>query len=130
MDARQYLTEIKFKLIASPIVESFSIVEEKDLQDRGYFRARVTLTNSDFLEIAEYFVVIDDQPRPERYRYQWMDSTRKILRKRWDNVPHFPNLSNFPHQVHISAEDNVQASTPRGTIEFLAFLEAEILPSD
>ena len=62
MDAQQYLTEIKSKLIASPIVESFSIVEERDLQDRGYFRARVTLTNTDFLEIAEYFVIIDDNP--------------------------------------------------------------------
>ncbi|MGB6017418.1 MAG: DUF6516 family protein, partial [Nodosilinea sp.] len=87
MDAQQYLTEIKSRLIASPVVETFSIGEERDLDDRGYFRARVTLTNTDFLEIAEYFIIIDDQPRPDRYRYQWMDSTQKILRKRWDNVP-------------------------------------------
>jgi hypothetical protein len=86
------------------------------------------LTNADFLEIAEYFIIIDDQPQPDRYRYQWMDNTQKILRKRWDNVPHFPNLPNFPHHVHITTEDNVQDSMPRGTTEFLAFLEAEILP--
>lgn len=128
MDAQQYLTEIKSKLIASPIVESFSIVEERDLQDRGYFRARVTLTNTDFLEIAEYFVIIDDQPHPDRYRYQWMDSTQKTLCKRWHNVPHFPDLPNFPHHVHVNAEDNVQTSIPRGLTEFLTFLEAEILP--
>ncbi|MBE9113114.1 hypothetical protein IQ273_27410 [Nodosilinea sp. LEGE 07298] len=128
MDAQQYLTEIKSRLIASPVVETFSIGEERDLDDRGYFRARVTLTNTDFLEIAEYFIIIDDQPQPDRYRYQWMDSTQKILRKRWDNVPHFPDLPNFPYHVHITTEDNVQDSMPRGTTEFLAFLEAEILP--
>lgn len=128
MDAQQYLTEIKFRLIASPIVETFSIVEERDLADRGYFRTRITLANADFLEIAEYFVIISGQPQPERYRYQWMDSTRQILRRRWDNVPHFPDLPNFPHHVHIDAENNVQTSMARGTTEFLTFLQAEILP--
>jgi hypothetical protein len=127
MDAQQYLTEIKFRLIASPVVETFSIVEEKDLNDRGYFRARVALTNADFLEIAEYFVIIGDQPQPDRYRYQWMDRTQKILRKRWDNVPHFPDLPNFPHHVHDQAEDNVQPSVQRGITDLLAFLEAEIV---
>lgn len=127
MDAQQYLTEIKSRLIASPVIETFSVVEERDLNDRGYFRARVVLTNSDFLEIAEYFIIIDHQPYPDRYSYQWMDCTQKILHKRWDNVPHFPNLPNFPHHVHIEVEDNVQPSTSRGITEFLSFLEAEIV---
>jgi hypothetical protein len=43
MDAHQYLTEIKSRLIASPVVDTFTIVEEQDLDDRGYFRARITL---------------------------------------------------------------------------------------
>lgn len=82
MDAQQYLTEIKSRLIASSIAASFAIVEEKDLSDRGYFRARVQLVNTDFLEIAEYFVIVDGQPQPERYRYQWMDKTQQTLRNR------------------------------------------------
>ncbi len=127
MDASQYLTDIKSRLIASPIVETFTVIEERDLDDRGYFRARVTLTNEDFLEIAEYFVFADGQPQPDRYRYQWMDSTQQVLRKRWDNVRHFPGLPNFPHHVHISAEDNVRPSTARGIPEFLTLLEDEVL---
>ncbi|MDB9525227.1 hypothetical protein PN498_04450 [Oscillatoria sp. CS-180] len=82
MDAQQYLTEIKSRLIASSIAASFAIVEEKDLNDCGYFRARVQLVNTDFLEIAEYFVIVDGQPQPERYRYQWMDKTHQTLRNR------------------------------------------------
>ena len=36
-------------------IAAFAIVEELDFGDRGYFRARVTLSNDDFLEVAEYF---------------------------------------------------------------------------
>ncbi|HSM80791.1 MAG TPA: DUF6516 family protein [Nodosilinea sp.] len=126
MDARQYIEDIKTELIASPIINEFSIIEARDLGDRGYFRARATLANGDFLEIAEYFFIVDGQPQPERYRYQWMDSTQAILRRRWDNVPHFPNLSNFPHHVHIDSEDDVYASVSRNTTEFLAYLASEI----
>lgn len=126
MDAQQYLTNLKSRLITSPIVETVTIIEEKDIGDRGYFRARLRLINSDFLEIAEYFIIINNQIYPDRYRYQWMDSTQKNLRKRWDNVRHFPDLPNFPHHVHIDSEDNVQPSEPRTTLEFLNLLEAEI----
>lgn len=123
MDAQQYLTEIKSRLIASSIVAGFAIVEEKDLSDRGYVRARVQLVNTDFLEIAEYFVIVDGQPQPERYRYQWMDETQQTLRNRWDNVPHFPNLPHFPHHVHVGAEDVVEPSEPRSILQLLNELE-------
>ena len=66
MNAHQYLTEIKSRLVASSIVTNFTIIEERDLEDRGYFRARITLSNNDFLEIAEYFALIDGQPKPDR----------------------------------------------------------------
>jgi hypothetical protein len=46
---------IKSRLIASNAIATFTIVEELDFGDRGYFRARVTLSNEDFLEVAEYF---------------------------------------------------------------------------
>ena len=52
MDAEQYLSEIKTKLIISPVILSFTVVEEQDLSDRGYFRARVILANNDFLEVS------------------------------------------------------------------------------
>lgn len=50
MDPQTYLTEIKAKLVASPIVTTIVVVEERVLSDRGYFRARLGLSNGDFLE--------------------------------------------------------------------------------
>ncbi|MEB3160047.1 MAG: DUF6516 family protein [Synechocystis sp.] len=127
MNVRQYITEIKAKLVASSAVTSFSIVEEQALEDRGYFRARIFLANGDFLEVAEYFILTDFQPKTERYRYQWMNGQQTQLIKRWDNVPHFPNLDNFPHHVHITREDNVEPSQSQNILQVLSFVEQEII---
>jgi len=60
MEANEYLEDIKSRLIASNAIAAFAIVEELDFGDRGYFRARVTLSNDDFLEVAEYFKITDN----------------------------------------------------------------------
>ena len=65
MEANEYLEDIKSRLIASNEIAAFTVVEELDFGDRGYFRARVTLGNDDFLEVAEYFKGISKN----RYRY-------------------------------------------------------------
>jgi hypothetical protein len=126
MEASQYLENIKSRLISSSAIAAFTIVEELDFGDRGYFRARVTLSNEDFLEVAEYFKIRENVVTTTRYRYQWMDCDRSKLRKRWDNVPHFPNLSNFPHHIHVEAEENVISGYALSTQELLDILEQEI----
>ncbi len=123
---QDYLTEFKAKLIASPIIDSITIVKERALSDQGYFRARLTLSNSDFLEIVEFFKVKGDKCITETYRYQWMDSSQTQLRKRWDNVEHFPNLPNFPHHVHVDEESNVSSSVSLNILEIIDLISAEI----
>ena len=34
-----------------------------------------------------------------RYSYYWLD-THNTIKVGWDNVPHHPHLSNFPHHKH------------------------------
>jgi len=80
----------------------------------------------DFLEVAEYFVLEVDHFFPKRYRYQWMNSTKEQLRKRWDNVGHFPNLPNFPHHIHIGEEGNVIPGIAINIIELIKLIESEI----
>lgn len=77
-----YVLQIKVHLLVSPIVASFTVIEEKVWPDRGYIRIRCALVNEDLLEVAEYFVQEQGECRPERYRYQWMEGkTRKIAPK-------------------------------------------------
>ncbi len=122
----EYVLQLKTKLVISPILVSFNVVEEKVWQDRGYVRIRMAPSNGDFLEVAEYIVFQDDDLTTRRYRYQWMDKECRELRKRWDNVEHFPDLSNFPDHVHIGKEENVEPGESLSIIQLLDVLADEI----
>jgi hypothetical protein len=126
MELQQYINKVKSKLITNSVISAVEIVDERILLNRGYFRARLTLCNGDFLEIAESFTIQDKQFVTLDYRYQWMDEAKHKLRKRWDSVRHFPELPNFPHHVHIIEESNVQPSQCRSILEFIEFMEQEL----
>lgn len=121
-----YVLQLKAQLATSPIVAAFTVVEEKVWPERGYIRIRMTLSDGDFVEAAEYFVLEDEEPGTRRYRYQWMDGERRELRKRWDNVEHYPDLPNFPHHVHIG-ERKVEPGKRLSIIQLLDVLSGEIL---
>jgi hypothetical protein len=127
MELQDYINTVKIKLATSRIIIKISIVEEKILFDRGYLRARLTLVNNDFLEIAESFTIINGHFVTLGYRYQWMDEEKQNLRKRWDNVQHFPDLPNFPHHVHIIEESNVEASESRNILELIELIEQQLI---
>lgn len=126
MNLDQYIADVKEKLAGSPIITVIEISDERVLLDRGYFRARLTLINSDFLEIAESFTMQYNKIFTLDYRYQWMDSSKQLLRKRWDSVKHFPDLPNFPHYIHIGSEINVEPGQSRNILEFIDFMESEL----
>ncbi|MEE4358083.1 MAG: hypothetical protein V2I97_16555, partial [Desulfococcaceae bacterium] len=54
---KDHFENIRTKLIMSWAVKSMTIVAERTLPDRGYFRARLCLANDDFLEVSEYFIL-------------------------------------------------------------------------
>lgn len=126
MDLAQYIDVVKEKLAGSSIIAAIEIVDERILLNRGYFRARLTLTNRDFVEIAESFAMQDEQLTTLDYRYQWTDESKQNLKQRWDSVKHFPSLPNFPHHVHIGSELTVESGQSRNILEFITFLESEV----
>lgn len=82
MDAESYLLNVMVKLAVSRAIQSVEIIDERIvLSDRGYFRARLSLVNGDFLELAEYFICENGECFPKIYRYQWMDREQKQLQK-------------------------------------------------
>lgn len=126
MEPITYLNQIKSQLATSPIIADVQIIEDYALSDRGYFRARLTLSNRDFLEVSEYFRCTSRGCLTIRYRYQWMDEARQQLKRRWDNVEHFPNLPNFPHHIHIGDESHVEPGQALGIAELIAWFEKEM----
>lgn len=123
--AADYVLRLKIQLLVSPVVASFNIIAEKVWPDRGYIRVRCVLTNGDLLEAAEYFVCEGGKCRTERYRYQWMKGETRCLRKRWDNVEHYPGLPNFPHHIH-TGRGEVLPGERMSIIQLLDILGQEI----
>jgi hypothetical protein len=106
-DIAAYFEAIKLKLVTSRVVADYQIVRERTTTTDGYLRIRAILHNGDFLEAAEYFERTPEGIRTVDYRYQWMDSTKEELHRRWDSTPDHPELLNFPCHVHQGSEDNV-----------------------
>ena len=123
---RDRLESIKTKIIMSGVVQSMTIVSERAMLDRGYFRARLHLINGDFVEVSEYFILRSGNCSTVEYRHQWMDKSKTKLIKRWDNAEHFPDLANYPHHVHLENDEKVIPGTIVGIIELINVLEKEI----
>ena len=121
-----YLAAVETSLLVSEIIADYTLIIARANTDDGYLRIRATLNNGDFLEMAEYFLVLEDEIITEDYRYQWMDNTQTVLRRRWDNTPHHPELDGFPHHCHIVREDSVVPGEPLSILELLELLEAEL----
>ena len=60
-DISAYLNQIELALVSSPVIAEYQVVRSWANTDDGYIRLRTTLTNGDFLEAAEYFVLDGDQ---------------------------------------------------------------------
>lgn len=125
-----YLDSVKLKLVTSPIVEQYMISRERTTATDGYFRVQIELVSGDFLELTEYFVRIRQGIETVDYRYQWMDSTKTHLRRRWDNSPHHPEVSTYPHHLHLGREDHVIAGQSLNMNQVLDVIEALIIQSD
>jgi hypothetical protein len=121
---KAYINQVKSALNQSPTVAKWVLINEMVLGDRGHIRVRLTLSNGDFVEASEFFLISSNGVEQQRYRYQWMDSTKTQLRKRWDNAPHFPDVETFPYHVHVEQEDNVLPSPMMSILNLLALLES------
>ena len=125
-DISSYVANIELALVSSAIIAEYHIVRSWANTDDGYIRLRATLTNQDFLEAAEYFTLQEDRIVTVDYHFQWMDSERKTLRRRWDSTPHFPKLENFPHHIHTGAHETVIPGSSISLIDLLQILEDKI----
>ncbi len=127
-DIAAYLAEIEWALISSPVIVEYHVVHSWANTDDGYIRIRARLTNDDFLEAAEHFVLQEGQIVTTDYRHQWMSGDKSALRRRWDSTPDHPELANFPHHVHIGDERTVLPSRPMSLIDLLRMIENELCP--
>ena len=105
------------------MIQTYQTLRERSIQDEGYLRIRIGLTNNHILDVAEYFEMRSGKVETVDYRYHWMDASNQ-LRCRWDNTPHHPTLANF--HIHQGDEDNVLPGAAMNLLEFLDLIRVDI----
>lgn len=120
MTISEYLEGVKDRLLTDACVSRFTIRRERATLSEGYLRVRLVLVNDDELEFSEYVRIGSaDEIEVVIYSYHWSTADGMLV-CRWDNTPHFPHLTGFPHHVHRGEGD----AEPGQPVTFLSVLDA------
>ncbi len=127
MTIDEYLDAIKERLVTDPIVAGFEIVRERATPLDGHLRARLVLVDGSQLEFSEYMQRSHTRREVEviTYSYHWADANNVLL-KRWDNAPHFPDLTGFPHHIHNGISGRVSPGQPMSIFAILNKIADEL----
>jgi hypothetical protein len=87
------------------IFKSWRVLTYEQEGDTYMLAISARLQDDSQLELRDYLFA--DGTR--KYGYHWMEPDG-ILRRRWDNAPHWPEVSTEPHHVHMPGQSTPEAS--------------------
>ena len=95
-----YLNQVEQAIVQceNAYVERYQ--EEILTSQRANLRIRLRFKQPHLLEINEAIVITDNYLEFLDYRYHFQDEKNNLV-FRYDNTPHFPNLSTFTHHKHF-----------------------------
>ena len=118
-----YFRSILSALKASPVVQSHDITFDKRGPSAGYVRGTIFFADEGQLHFREF---VNTQAGIERFTYVYhCQAADGSLMFRYDNTPHFPGLSSFPHHKHLSDGASVVACAAPTLAQVLAEIEAQ-----
>ncbi len=119
MSVTDYLNAIKERLLEDALIAQFHIRRTRTTLTDGHIRARLELIDGSMLEFSEYFrLTSDGNIEVLTYSYHWADENENLIR-RWDNTPHYPELSGFPHHIHDGVSGTVLPGEPLSIFQVL-----------
>jgi hypothetical protein len=99
------------------IIQAIEVERFRIVGDSYELRAIMTLKDGAKLFVKDYLFL--DGTR--KYAYHWQDREGQ-LRSRWDNAPHWPGVTSYPHHQHRGSEDVVTSSDVRTPEEALQYI--------
>jgi hypothetical protein len=112
-------TPIKALLSASPLIASWHVLTEDEATHRALYKIRCQLRRPPYqLEVR-----LIQTEEALLYAYQ-LFTDHPLLR--WDNAPHFPTLSNFPHHFHDATGSVKPSSLTGDPLQDLPFVLEEV----
>jgi len=105
-----YLQSLLDAVAASPIVRASNITLDKRTLQVGFIRGDLYFADGSRLHFRE-LVEVQVQVVRRMYSYHYQDADAALI-FRYDDTPHHPSLSNFPHHKHAGGETDVIPATP------------------
>lgn len=104
------------------IIKEFHVISYDQEISSVRIKIDVTFIDDSKLFIKEYFF----KNAERKYSYHWTDATGNVL-CRWDNAPHWENMTTFPHHKHIRTD--VMDSRETTLAEVLLVIDDKLTPS-
>ena len=82
-------------------ISSYEILDYKTWETGLYYKIKIVITDNSIIYAREY---ISETERI--YSFHWQDENENII-TRWDNAPHYKNMSTYPHHKHENREIKV-----------------------
>ena len=121
-----YFDCLEQRLLESDVVSSYTVVRREVTPADGKVRIRARLRDGGLLELFEYIALdVEGQVTRLKYAYHWQDADGLLVR-RWDAVPHYPQLPYAPHHVHLPDGSVEGVAEPPDAVEVLAQIEANL----
>ena len=110
----EYFLQIENIIREFPNIRSLALQKKFYNGNQGYIGGTIIFKNGYSLDFVE---VKNSDMRPKvKYRYQYMDAEQFLI-FRYDNAPHHPDITTFPHHKHD--RNNVIASVEPTLYEVL-----------
>lgn len=102
----QWLYRVEAQLLAWPLSRRVTVDYAETGDGVAQYRMRVTLLDGSQLQCVERVCLHPGGLRTEKYSFHWQRADDSLI-CRWDNAPHHPEISTFPHHVHKSDDVRV-----------------------
>lgn len=106
----EYMQSLLSAAADSPIISASNIVLDKRTNRSGLIRGDLYFQDGSRLHFRE-LVDIEEEVVRFMYSYHYQDNSEKLV-FRYDDTPHHPELTGYPHHKHIEEEAKVATSEP------------------
>ena len=119
-----HATAIQAAIRGCTVVATYSLNTAQLSPSTGYVEGEVTFVDGSRIIFFEFLRQSGTLLGRETYRYHFMDASNQLL-FRYDNAPHHPGVTTFPHHKHLPS-DVTDSPAPRFA-QVLAEAEAHVL---
>jgi len=125
MQVMDYFSEIQSLIRSSIFVENVDVEYEVKSRSIGIVHGILGMIDGSTLQFMELINIKRDKMIRLKYRFHLMTVNDEMV-FRYDNAPHHPEISTYPHHKHVKGEEVPRLSKEVGLKDVLLEIEEMI----